>query len=59
VTESREKGWLLEQQAAYLDQVDPVRSQQILADARRSNPSILRPLSGVTYQRLSPSERQA
>lgn len=59
ITDTREKGWLAEQQAAYIDLVDPVRSQEILVEARRNNPSILRPLSGVTYQPLSPSDGQA
>ncbi|MGH3534432.1 MAG: helicase C-terminal domain-containing protein, partial [Pseudonocardiaceae bacterium] len=59
MTDNREKGWLLEQQAAYLDQTDPVLGQQVLAQARISNPSILRPLSGVTYQPLSLLEGQA
>ncbi|MDX8035873.1 helicase C-terminal domain-containing protein [Lentzea sp. BCCO 10_0856] len=58
VADNREKGWLLEQRAAYLDQIDPVQSQHILVEARKSNPSILRPLSGVTYERLALSEGQ-
>lgn len=56
---AREKGWLLEQKATYLDHVDPAQAQQVLAVARTSNPDTLRPLSGVTYLRLSASGRQA
>lgn len=59
VTNRREKGWLAEQRAAYIDQIDPAGAQQVLADSRRDNPAILRPLSGVTYQRLSSSNEQA
>jgi len=59
LTDNRTKGWLLEQQAAYLDQIDPALGQQTLAEARTNNPSILRPLSGVTYQPLSLSGEQA
>lgn len=55
----REKGWLLEEQAAYLDHVDPQRAQQVLVRARAKNNSVLRPLSGVTYERLSASGDQA
>ena len=55
----REKGWLLEEQAAYLDHIDPERAQRVLANARTKNTSVLRPLSGVGYQRLSPSGQQA
>lgn len=57
--EPREKGWLLELKAAYLDQSDPAEAQRVLAAARGHNPSVLRPLSGVAYQRLSSSGRQA
>jgi hypothetical protein len=55
----REEGWLLEQKAAYLDHLDPVGAQDVLSVARRKNPMALRPLSGVTYQRLSASGSQA
>lgn len=55
----REKGWLLEEQAAYIDHVDPERAQRVLASARTKNTSVLRPLSGVGYQRLSASGEQA
>lgn len=54
-----ELGWLLEQRAVYVDQEDPVEAQQILAAARRYNKSILRPLTGVVYRRLSASGEQA
>lgn len=56
---AKDKGWLLEEQAAYIDRVDPQRAQQILVKARTHNPSVLRPLSGVTYEKLSASGDQA
>lgn len=58
-TNSREKGWLLEQKAVYLDQADPAQAQRVLAAARSHNPSILRPLTGITYQKISASGKQA
>lgn len=55
----REKGWLLEEQASYLDHIEPHRAQQVLVKARAKNSAVLRPLSGVNYQRLSSSDDQA
>ena len=55
----REKGWLLELKAAYLDHTDPAEAQSVLAAARGYNSSVLRPLSGVAYQRISSSGEQA
>jgi hypothetical protein len=59
VESAREQGWLLEQKAAYLDLVAPVEAQQTLAATRQKNSMVLRPLSGLTYQRLSASADQA
>ncbi|SDI90641.1 Replicative superfamily II helicase [Frankineae bacterium MT45] len=58
-TDERQRGWLLEQQATYLDQIDPVKAQSVLASARAKNSSVLLPMSGVTYQRLSASAAQS
>jgi len=58
-TDEREIGRLQEQLASYVDHVDPARAQTILARARANNSNALRPLSGVTYRRLSPSAGQA
>lgn len=55
----REQGWLLEQQATYLDYLDPERAQSVLAAARSKNASALRPLSGVQYEKISVSAAQA
>jgi hypothetical protein len=53
------KGWLLEQAAVYLDQIDPSRAQSILAVAHSRNPHVLRPLSGVTFRKLASTAAQA
>jgi len=56
----REKGALLEEQAAYLDQRDPECAQLVLAAARAKNNMVLRPLSGLeAYKRLPASYNQA
>lgn len=53
------KGWLLEQAAAYLDQIDPSRAQSLLAVAHAKNNHVTRPLSGVTFRRLASTGMQA
>ncbi|MFV8227363.1 DEAD/DEAH box helicase family protein [Mycolicibacterium fortuitum] len=58
-TDPRQQGWLLEQQATYIDQHDPARAQEVLAAAREKNPAVLRPLSGVEYKKISASAAQA
>jgi hypothetical protein len=55
----RQQGWLLEQQATYIDQYDPARAQEVLAAARQKNPAVLRPLSGAAYKKISASVSQA
>jgi hypothetical protein len=58
-TDDAERGWLLEQQAAYINHVDPERAQTTLVAARSKNRSVLRPISGITYVRLAASGEQA
>lgn len=58
-SDPREQGWLLEQQATYLDYLDPARAQETLAAARQKNPAVLRPLSGIEYKKLTASAKQA
>jgi hypothetical protein len=53
------KGWLLEQTAAYLDQIDPARAQAVLAVAHAKNNHVTRPLSGVTFRKLASTGAQA
>lgn len=55
----RTVGWLLEQLAAYVHLVDPPRAQRVLRSAIKSNPNVTRPLSGVTYHRISAMHNQA
>lgn len=55
----KQKGWLQEQAATYLDQIDPSRAQSILALAHSRNPHVLRPLSGVTFRKLASTGAQA
>jgi hypothetical protein len=43
VTEPLEKGWYLEELAAYEHHIDPVSSQKTLAAARKKNPTVLKP----------------
>lgn len=55
----RQQGWLLEQQAVYVDLVDRARAQQELTSARAKNTDVLRPLSGGVYQKLPATAGQA
>jgi hypothetical protein len=55
----KREGILREVQAVYTDQYDPSAAQQVLAVARAKNPYVVRPLTGVTYQRLQLVEPQA
>lgn len=57
--EARQQGWLLEQRATYLDRTNPAEAQKVLTAARARNTSVLRPLVGNTYQKLSGSDHQS
>lgn len=48
----KEKGWLLEQAATYLDHTNANRAQTLLVEARRTNSHTAVPLSGVAFQKL-------
>ena len=54
-----EVAWLKEQLAAYTHFTDAAKAQQILAGAVTQNPAVLRPLEGVSYQRVGPTDDQA
>lgn len=58
-SDQAEQGWLLEQQASYINLTDPVRAQTTLVSARKKNRAVLRPLSGISYTRLPASADQA
>jgi hypothetical protein len=55
----RIKGWLQEQQAVYVHQLDPAKAQHVLAGAIKHNLRVTRPMHGVTYRRLAASADQA
>lgn len=48
-----EKGFLLQQYAAYQHHVNPAQAQQTQKSANRSNRNVLRPMEGVEYEKLS------
>jgi hypothetical protein len=48
-----EKGYVLQQYAAYEHHVNPARAQQTQKSANRKNRSVLRPMDGVEYEKLS------
>ena len=53
VADERVKGWLLEQAAEALQRIDRAASQALLATAGDKNPRITKPLTGITYKRIS------
>ncbi|HRC12389.1 MAG TPA: helicase C-terminal domain-containing protein [Dermatophilaceae bacterium] len=57
--DERLAGWLSEKAAAYRHATDSTRAQAQLASASASNSSILRPMSGLTFQPSRPTRRQA
>ncbi len=57
--DERLAGWLSEKGAAYRHATDAARAQTQLSGATASNPSILRPMSGMTFQPTRPTRRQA
>ncbi len=54
-----ERGWLLEQQAAYLHVTDPAGAQRTLLGAMTYNHHVLHPLTGVSVERMRPATEQA
>ncbi|WP_223885828.1 helicase C-terminal domain-containing protein [Nocardia colli] len=53
------KGWLRQQHAIYLDQIDPSQAQDVLRVARTENTHTLRPLSALTIRTIATSDDQA
>jgi len=47
------KGFLQQQLSVYTHPIDPVGAQQLQLAANRNNRNLLRPMDGVTYERLS------
>lgn len=48
-----EQGYVLQQYAAYEHHINPARAQQTQKSANRKNRSVLRPMDGVEYEKLS------
>lgn len=57
--DTRDRGRLREECAAYLDQYDPDQAQQTLLSARGDNAAVLRPLTGIVKRKLTGSADQA
>jgi hypothetical protein len=55
----RTRGWLKQQSAAYLHSVDPVAALELQSSAQTDNRILLKPRSGVSYQRLAQTADQA
>ncbi|GAA4048727.1 helicase C-terminal domain-containing protein [Agromyces indicus] len=55
----RTKGRLYEQAAAYAHSYDPAQAQTLVAIGRSTNPYVVRPLSGITYEPISYAGSQA
>jgi hypothetical protein len=53
-----ERGWLMEQQAAYTHHVDAARAQQVLSAAIVLNPHLTRPSAGVPVARVKAADEQ-
>jgi len=57
LTEPKMRGWLKQQLAEYTHFINPSESQIILKSAINENPRIIRPISGIDYQRIDPSTK--
>jgi len=57
--DTRLAGWLGETLGAYLQPIDAVRAQAALATAIGRNTAILRPIAGISYQKVKPAAAQA
>lgn len=59
VDDDKTKGWLQEQLATYMNPVDPAKAQLCLAGAVKRNGRVMRPITGVSYQRVPSGADQA
>ncbi|MFI1241070.1 DEAD/DEAH box helicase family protein [Nocardia salmonicida] len=57
--DSKQRGWLREQHAVYLEQVDPVQAQDVLRLAHSENYNVTRPLSPLTFRPIDAEGTQA
>lgn len=58
-TDTKQRGWLREQQAVYLEPIDPVQAQNVLRLAHSENNHVTRPLSPLTFRPLDAEGTQA
>ena len=58
VTDSDMKAWLMVRQAEIKHVLDAAEAQKILASANKMNSSVLKPIKGADFQKLSPPENQ-
>lgn len=56
-TDERVQGWLKEQLADYTHAFNPAEAQQIQLAAQKLNRLVLKPLAGIVYPKLNPSDR--
>lgn len=56
-TDARVQGWLKEQLADYTHAFNPAEAQQIQLAAQRLNRLVLKPITGIVYPKLNPSDR--
>lgn len=51
--DDKSKGFLMQQMAEYKNFTNPTQAQEILLSGRKLNPSILKPIRGIQYSKLS------
>lgn len=56
--DSKARGWLREQHAVYLDQIDPVQAQDVLRLAHSENNHVTRPLSPLSFRAIDAEGKQ-
>jgi len=54
-----ERGWLIEQQASYTHHTSPGDAQRLLLSAQKLNGRVLRPVSGVSIERIRAASVQS
>lgn len=54
-----EKGWLMEQKASYLHFRNRVEAQNLLRSASKNNHHVLKPLAGISFERVRVDDVQA
>jgi hypothetical protein len=59
MTDPTEKGWLMEHKASYLNFSNATQAQQLLLSASIQNHHVLRPLAGISVERLRAAATQA